>query len=408
MASLNNTARPGKFMPIAFLLLVSLLSSNGWAQQVFYAIGSENYIAPDPAHPWRFPYSDVRLYAVDSATLRVIRSLSVETKTPGYGPGFTIMSTGMLTSKRDVIVLSDEPIGGSTVMRVSAPDLAVESRMEIGKLYSIDCLENTFVHPLTGLVYFSCDFGRHGEGFAIVNTVKKSIVADLPDGPPLPRGWPPLGADRPQFAYEPVSHELFLVGPDAIALDPENRPVAYVRAKDVAQAAGFDTRLRGPQFGKLTALLNGQLVFLMHSGQAPALALYDPKTHRVLHTWQETELVVNQQSYADPKTGHVFDKPVQQVAKLSCGPVSSRDGSRLFAMSEGDVVVWDSATLQELNRFDAPEWPPPGTENCFVAAPGGKGMWFYGVSDKLYRLDDHTGELLGEVKLPFHLISLIL
>jgi hypothetical protein len=31
----------------------------------------------------------------------------------------------------------------------------------------------------------------------------------------------------------------------------------------------------------------------------------------------------------------------------------------------------------------------------------------FGQSGKIYRLDDHTGELIEEVKLPFHLVSLI-
>jgi hypothetical protein len=78
----------------------------------------------------------------------------------------------------------------------------------------------------------------------------------------------------------------------------------------------------------------------------------------------------------------------------------------LFAMSEDDVILWDSSTLEELDRFDAPE-VARGTEGCFYPAPDGRGMWFLGQSGKVYRLDDHTGKLLEEVKLPFHLISLI-
>jgi hypothetical protein len=46
-------------------------------------------------------------------------------------------------------------------------------------------------------------------------------------------------------------------------------------------------------------------------------------------------------------------------------------------------------------------------EECFFLAPDGKGMWFVGQSGKVYRLDDHTGRHIEEVKLPFCLINLI-
>ncbi len=75
-------------------------------------------------------------------------------------------------------------------------------------------------------------------------------------------------------------------------------------------------------------------------------------------------------------------------------------------MSEGDVILWDSNTLEELDRFDAPE-PSCGTQGCFSPAPDGRGMWFVGKSGKVYRLDDHTGRLIEEVKLPFRIINLI-
>src|SRR6266481_4512170 len=67
----------------SFLLAASLPAQ----QQVFYAIGAAQYIPRDPQNPWRNPYRDVRLYEVDAATLRVVRSVSVEKNTPGYGSG---------------------------------------------------------------------------------------------------------------------------------------------------------------------------------------------------------------------------------------------------------------------------------------------------------------------------------
>jgi len=48
-------------------------------------LGATQYIPRRPAEPWRNPYRDVRLYEVDAATLSVVRSVSVEKNTPGYG-----------------------------------------------------------------------------------------------------------------------------------------------------------------------------------------------------------------------------------------------------------------------------------------------------------------------------------
>ena len=76
-------------------------------------------------------------------------------------------------------------------------------------------------------------------------------------------------------------------------------------------------------------------------------------------------------------------------------------------MSEGDVILWDSNTLEELDRFDAPEPPRQVTSSCFYPAPDGHGLWFTGESGKVYRLDDHTGHVIEQVKLPFRLFTLI-
>jgi outer membrane protein assembly factor BamB len=151
----------------------------------------------------------------------------------------------------------------------------------------------------------------------------------------------------------------------------------------------------------MALLPNGNLVLLLTSGDVPRLTLYDPANRKVLQAWTETHKYPSTETYVDNTS-----KEVQRIAVLRDGPVPSRDGSRLFAMSEGDVILWDSSTLEELDRFDAPE-VARGTEGCFYPAPDGRGMWFLGQSGKVYRLDDHTGKLLEEVKLPFHLISLI-
>jgi len=81
--------------------------------------------------------------------------------------------------------------------------------------------------------------------------------------------------------------------------------------------------------------------------------------------------------------------------------------ARLFAMSEGDVVLWDIATLQELDRMDAPEPAADDGEHCFSLASAARGMWFFGQSGKGYGLVDRTGKLMEEVELPFGLLSLL-
>ncbi len=370
-----------------FAMFVMLFPLLGFAQQpqVFYAIGSDGQSKGS------------NLYEVDKATLRAVRSVDVGSA-----------QSGMLTGKGHTIVLTDGELGDSTLLRVSAPDLAIKNQLGLDalKVRGIECFDHTFVHPVTGLAYFSCDFGSRGNGFVILDTLKQAVVGDFPHAPLLPAGWPRLSLSRPQFVYAQESRRLYLIGGDVVALDPQNHPIDYILAHDVAAAAGSEVGKIRYSIEKMAVLPEGNLAILVTDSYTPTLVLYDPLGRKFLQHWTETQRYPEMETYTDSHTGKPSERSVQKIAQLHDGPVPSRDGSRLFAMSEGDVVLWDSNTLEELDRFDAPE-PPGGKEGCFYPAPDGRGMWFVGKSGKVYRLDDHTGHMIEEVKLPFRLINLI-
>ncbi|MGH9738248.1 MAG: hypothetical protein ACRD4X_06625 [Candidatus Acidiferrales bacterium] len=320
----------------------------------------------------------------------------------------------MLTGNRDAILLTDAKLRNSTLDRFSAPGLTLYSQMDMGSfdVRGVNCLDHIFVHPVSGLAYFSCDYGSGGDGFVVLDTLQKRVVADYLNGPPLPPSWPKLSILVPRFVYDADARNLFAVGRDAVGLDLQNRPEGYIRAYDVAKAAGFNVAPifiasikrsypPGYRLDRLVVVPKGNLVLLMHNSFTPVLILYRYATHTVLRTWSQTDNPIGTESGSD-RQAHDF-------SRLYCGPTASRNGSRLFAMSGGDIVVWDSSTLQRLSRIPAPEYLNSGaySDQCFAPAPDARGMWFFGKSGKIYRLDDHTGELLGEVKLPFHLISLI-
>src|SRR5260370_8704855 len=106
-------------------------------EHVFYALGS-----PESAS------KDVRLYEVDSATLQVVRSLSVQRQTPN---GETVnMTSGMLTGTRDAILLTDGQLQSSSLLRVSAPALESKGQWPIKHLQinPAICLHHDSVHPL--------------------------------------------------------------------------------------------------------------------------------------------------------------------------------------------------------------------------------------------------------------------
>jgi hypothetical protein len=157
---------------------------------------------------------------------------------------------------------------------------------------------------------------------------------------------------------------------------------------------------------KMAELAEGKLALLVSDGHTPTLLLYNPLGRKVLQHWTETQKYTEMETYTDSQTGRPSERSVQKIAHLYDGPVPSRDGSHLFAISEGDLILWDSSTLEELDRFAAPE-PPDRTDRHIYPAPDGRGMWFVGKGGKVYRLDDHTGKVIEEVKLPFHLSTLI-
>jgi hypothetical protein len=362
-------------------------------EHVFYALGS-----PESAS------EEVRLYEVDPATLQVVRSLSVQRQTPN---GETVnMTSGMLTGTRDAILLTDGQLQSSSLLRVSAPALESKGQwaMKDFQIQGAMCLDHVFVHPVTSLAYFSCDTGSGGNGFVILDTSRPVVAGDFPHEPPVPSFWPHLSLFRPLFVYAPNSKRLFLVGKNVLALDSENHAVDYISVREIAKSANIAT-VR--EIDNLVVLANGNLVLLTDKHRNPALILYDPVARKVPQHWTETQKYSKKESYTDSRTGKNEERVVQKIARIRCGPVASRDGSRLFAVSEGDIVLWDANTLEELSRFDAPEPPDSNSGECFHPDPDGRCLWYFGQGGKVYRLDDRTGKFIEEVKLPFHVISLI-
>jgi hypothetical protein len=386
-------AAPFRTLVMAAVYAAAMTKEIAAQEHVFYALGS-----PESAS------KDVRLYEVDSATLQVVRSLSVQRQTPN---GETVnMTSGMLSGTRDAILLTDGQLQSSSLLRVSAPALESKGQwaMKDFQIQGAMCLDHIFVHPVTSLAYFSCDTGSGGNGFVILDTSKSAVAGDFPHDPPTPSSWPHLSLFRPAFVYAPKSKRLYLVGKNVLALDSENHAVDYISVREIAKSANVAT-VR--EIDNLAVLANGDVVLLTDKHRSPALILYDPVARKVLQHWSETQKYSEMESYTDSRTGKNEERLVQKIARIRCGPVASRDGSRLFAVSEGDIVLWDANTLEELGRLDAPEPPDSNGGECFHSAPDGSGLWYLGQSGKVYRLDDRTGKFIEEVKFPFHLISLI-
>src|SRR5258708_19582741 len=172
-----------------FAMLFPMLAFEQQAQ-VFYVIASDGQS------------KDSKLYEVNRATLSAVRSLDVGTA-----------QSGMLSENGQIIVLADGEFLDSTLWRVSAPDLAIKNQlsMEALKVRGTECFNHTFVHPVTGLAYFSCDFGSRGNGFVILDTLKQAVVPDFPHSPQLPAGWPRLSLSLPQFVYSPKPQKLYFI-----------------------------------------------------------------------------------------------------------------------------------------------------------------------------------------------------
>ena len=396
--STNTAMSPSWAVPFRTLVMAAVFAAamtRGIAAQerVFYALGS-----PESAS------KDVRLYEVDSATLQVVRSLSVQRQTHS---GETLsMTSGMLTGARDAILLTDAQLQSSSLLRVSAPALESKGQwaMKDFQIQGAMCLDHIFVHPVTSLAYFSCDTGRGGNGFVILDTSTPAVAGDFPDAPPVLSSWPRLSLFRPVFVYAPNSKRLYLVGKNVVALDARNQAVDYISVREIAKSANIAS-VR--EIDNLVVLANGNLVLLTDKQRSPALILYNPDARKVLQHWTETQKYGEKESYTDSRTGKNEERLVQKIARIRCCPVASRDGSRLFAVSEGDIVSWDANTFDELTRFAAPEPLDGDGGECFHSAPDSRGTWYLGQNGKVYRLDDRTGKLIEEVKLPFHLISLI-
>jgi hypothetical protein len=393
----------------SLLALALALHGSAWAQSsaadsIFYAIGE----------PAGTQHRDVRLYEVNARTLEAVRSISVQ-RILSDGE-IDAMSTGMLTGKGDAILLTDAELGNSTLMRVAAPALTEENQIGMSKLgvHGVNCLDHLFVHPITSLAYFSCDSGNHGNGFVIVDSTKRLVVGSFPQGPVLPKDWPRLRILDPRFVYDRASKDLFLVGEDAVALDKENHPLSFVSGTEVAKAAGFDmTPVHVPGIQEtlppryslegLVVVPDHKLVLLLKNGKTPTLVLWDRNNKTALATWKETQTYIN----TDTRTLRPGEKSRQDP--LSCGePLVSRDGSKLFVESKGGektgLLIFEAGTLKLLRRLALPESSGP---EGMLRAPDSRGIWYVGESGKVYRLDENTGDVVEQVKLPFHLLSVI-
>jgi outer membrane protein assembly factor BamB len=248
----------------------------------------------------------------------------------------------------------------------------------------------------------------------IVDSTKRLVVGSFPQGPVLPKDWPRLRILDPRFVYDRASKDLFLVGEDAVALDKGNHPLGFVSGTEVAKAAGFDmTPVHVPGIQEtlppryslegLVVVPDHKLVLLLKNGKTPTLVLWDRNNKTALATWKETQTYIN----TDTRTLRPGEKSRQDP--LSCGePLVSRDGSKLFVESKGGdktgLLIFEAGTLKLLRRLALPESSGP---EGMLRAPDSRGIWYVGESGKVYRLDENTGDVVEQVKLPFHLLSVI-
>jgi hypothetical protein len=382
---------------------------------VFYAIGAEEgHTSPNlPNTP---QYRGIRLYEMDSAA-HVLRSAEMD----AY--------PGMLTGDRKTIVLvGGEDEDKSTLLLVSVADLRIQGRMDIPVSEMpmdrdgerVPCLNNIFVHPLTGFAYFSCPMSRGVVGLLRIDPVHNRITRpDLP----IYAGMPP------SFLYD-AKHQWMYPNPGDAMVDANDHPVARIRIEIPRHPSPLG-------ISDMALLPDGNLVVLSHMwlsennpfSEAPVVSIYDPIARKVLRFWTEDR------TYTGTASGRIHGviykpgTPVQRYDRIPNVPVPSRDGSRLFGIEGSEpelfspntaadsAILWDAKTLQVLRRWTLPEARSPACEqrdlggtdfaDCFVVAPDGRGMWYFGKSGKIYRLDDRTGDLIEEVRLPFHFISLI-
>jgi hypothetical protein len=144
----SGAARPRaarRFGTPIFAIFAMLVPLVAFAQQpqVFYAVGSDGQSKSNA------------LYEVDRAIFRAVRSVDVGSA-----------QSGMLSANGRMIVLGDGEFADSTLLQVSAPELVIKNQLDLDtlKVRGADCFDHIFVHPVTNLAYFSCDFGRGETG----------------------------------------------------------------------------------------------------------------------------------------------------------------------------------------------------------------------------------------------------
>lgn len=361
-------------------------------RSVFYVIGTAGpEVKGEPCRDCEHV-----LYELDTKTLGVVGSVKVSNA-----------ETGMLNGKCNAIILSDDEY---TLWRVQAPNLTIDSRFSPGSgpHPGNACLEHTFVHPINGLAYFSCEIGHDATYVVVVDTVKQSVVTEL-------------HSDKifsSHFTFDPKNRWLLLDDHGLVALDIKNQIIGHVGSRELTQQAnlkiGDDLRFRA-----MAVLPNGSWVLRGRANDdRPVLLIYDPATRAVFRSWVENDTFTARElaGHQTPGAKTVFEI----YLRLENGPVPSRNGSRLFAISDAPRryhadspargILFDTETLRVLRRWDLPEPPLRNRElepQCFFQAPDGRGMWYLGESGKIYRLDEQSGELIEQVKLPFRIVNLI-
>lgn len=423
------------------------------AQQnpVFYVVGAEEERSGQTSPPslgGLRQFKGVHLYELDSATLRVVRSVEMDSSSGGalnVAKWYALSgSFGMLTGDRKTIVLvagGNEDEGN--LILVSAPDLKVLGHMNVPTSSMpqepdgnpMDCSDQIFVHPVTGATYFSCEApGKISSPVFELDPFKQKIIGT---------GLPTAGMFTRTFVYDPKRQWLYVSGTAPPILDVRDHLIGHIAGLDFCAVREIAERTNGEVCGvqKLTnapkqyavrdmaPLPDGNLVLLSYVSEDPVVSVYDPSAQKILGAWMEDRTYTG---LIGPGRIHGvrYDKPTptQRLYTIYNVPVPSRDGSRLFGVEESDShadgskptedsgIIWDAKTLQVLRRWTLPEprsydcslnGTGSGLVACFAPAPDGRGMWYFGKSGKVYRLDDRTGELLEEVKLPVHLISLI-
>jgi len=187
---------------------------------------------------------------------------------------------------------------------------------------SYPCLHNIFVHPATGLAYFSCPLPKGVVG---------QLRVDLPHNSVTQIHLPHVVNMAPTFLYD-AQREWRYLNPGVAVVDVNDQIVTRIDGIDIPGrgAVGIEDMSLLPK-GRLVALLAEEW-----SDKRAAICTYDPAARKLGRLWTE-----DRKGYLIPNA-----------------PMPSRDGTRLFGI-EGlqaelfspksptdEGILWDTATLQ--------------------------------------------------------------